>query len=342
MPSTTNPVEERVENNQIEPSKTLTSSSMPEKKRAERLGWIIDQLAMAAIAKGQTHTAERLRINAEDLVDIPQEALAAAFAKARRELDYVPQVSELRRLALADEPGKLDAEMRAAWDVLIKFVNKWCRWNDGYWDGEASHVVSARVEEGAPQLPQRIVDTVRRTGDWAVYLRMELRDFPFQQKRFFEEYQAWVAVERVLPDLAKMLQLPEARVKQLTGSKTMDNTAQESTPPSRIDEPVKIQTPKSVPEPLTEFQWAERKRHAQQFARASVEKQIGHALTDEEYEKLKNEAAQRVLRTAQTGRVADSDKEARRQRTKQDEAIRDIVPSLQTETSEAAEYETLQ
>jgi hypothetical protein len=37
-----------------------------------------------------------------------------------------------------------------------------------------------------------------------------------------------------------------------------------------------------------------------------------------------------------------ADKEARRQRTKQDAAIRDILPSLQTETGEDAECETVQ
>jgi hypothetical protein len=330
-----------MENNQIEPRKTLPTSSMPEMKRAERLGWIIDQLVMAAAAKGQIHTAERLQINAEDLIDIPQDALALAFDKARKELDYVLQVSQLRRLALADEAGKLDAEMRAAWDVLMKFVNKWCRWNDGYFDGENSHVFSARVETGAPELPQRITDTVRRTGGWATYLGMEPSDFPFQQKRFFEEYQAWAAVERVLPDLAKVLQLPEAQIKQLTGSKTMDNAARNSALPPNFDAPVKTPTPKSVPEPLTEFQWAERKRHAQQLARANVEKQIGHALTDEEYEELKKKAAQRVFRTAQKGPPADSDKEAIRQRTKQD-AVRDILPSVQTETADDAGRETVQ
>jgi hypothetical protein len=95
----------------------------------------------------------------------------------------------------------------ASWDVLLKFVDKWCRWNDGYF--------SARVEKGAPELPQRIVDTVRRTGGWAAHLGMNQGSFPFQQKRFFEEYQAWVAVERVLPDLSKVLQLPPSRVLQL-------------------------------------------------------------------------------------------------------------------------------
>jgi hypothetical protein len=228
--------------NQAGPSKTLTPSSMPEEKRAERLGWIIDQLATAAIAKGQTHTPERLRINAEDLIDIPQADLAAAFDQARRELDYVPQVSELRRLALADESGKLDAETRAAWDVLLRFVDKWCRWNDGYFDGESGHVVSARVEEGAPQLPQRIVDTVRRTGGWAVYLRMEPRDFPFQQKRFFDEYKAWIRVEHALPDLAKVLQLPEspapAQPKQLAAPIIDADYIKPFPPPTKVPEPL--------------------------------------------------------------------------------------------------------
>jgi len=44
------------------------------------------------------------------------------------------------------------------------------------------------------------------------------------------------------------------------------------------------------------------------------------------------------------GRIAraEADKEARRQRTKQDTAIRGILPSLQTETSEDLERESVQ
>lgn len=170
----------------------------PEAQRGERLAWIIDQLSIAAIAKGQAFTTERLRINAEDLIDIPKEALAAAFSKARRELDYPPGVAELRRFALADDEGKINAEMRAAWDVLIKFVDKWARWNSFY--------SQAHIESGAPTLPQRITDSVRRSGGWAAYLGMEPDDFPFVQKRFFEEYKAWTAVNLALPDLAKLLE----------------------------------------------------------------------------------------------------------------------------------------
>lgn len=114
-------------------------------------------------------------------------------------------------------PGRevpaIDAEMRAAWDVLTRFVSKWGRWGEDY-----QH---AYVEKGAPTLPARITDTVRRTGGWGAYLILSYtdadraRDAQFQQKRFFEEYQAWTAVEQVLPDLAKVLQLPASRVLQL-------------------------------------------------------------------------------------------------------------------------------
>src|SRR5260370_4033210 len=96
------------------PSETSMQRSTQEIARAERLGWIIDQLLLAAVAKGQVFLHERLRATAEDLVDIPQDALAAAFSRARRELDYPPGGAEVRRLVLADEGSMLDAEMRSS------------------------------------------------------------------------------------------------------------------------------------------------------------------------------------------------------------------------------------
>ncbi len=47
----------------------------------------------------------------------------------------------------------------------------------------------------APELPLRILDAVRRSGGWSAFVRMTDEDFPFLQKRFFEEYEAWTAVE---------------------------------------------------------------------------------------------------------------------------------------------------
>ena len=229
------------------------------------------------------------------------DSIELALDRCTKECRFPVRLPDIFTRIPGTEVPEIEAEMRAAWDVLINFVNKWCRWNDGYFDGENSHVFSARVEKGAPELPQRITDTARRTGGWATYLRMEPSDFPFQQKRFFEEYQAWAAVERVLPDLAKILQLPEARVKQLTGSKSMDDVVRSSTAASQHDATVKTSPVNPVPEPLTDFQWAERRRHAQQAARALAEKQNGRVMTDDEYRDLKETAAQRVLRTAPSG-----------------------------------------
>lgn len=146
---------------------------------------------------------ERLRINAEDLLDIPRAALMLAFGRVRRELDFYPQVSEIRRLALMDEATKLDSETRLAWDYTLALVGKWGRWGEDY--------CSAYIDHEAPAIPARVADTVRRTGGWGAYLGLSYtnddrrRDAAFQQKRFFEEYQAWDAVksaEQNFPALA--------------------------------------------------------------------------------------------------------------------------------------------
>jgi hypothetical protein len=186
-------------------------------QRAETLGWIIDQLSLAAVAKGQVFSEERLRINAEDLIDIPQTALQEAFARARRELDYAPGVAELRRLALADRQLRIHAEMRLAWDLLVTYVGKWGRWGEDY--------KFAFIEKGAPPLMPKIADSVRRTGGWAAYLNLQYdtdahaRDAAFQQKRFFDEYQNWEAVELIAPAFA-LPATPE--VKQIAAGKTME------------------------------------------------------------------------------------------------------------------------
>jgi hypothetical protein len=200
----------------------------PAQQRAEQLGWIIDQLTMAGIAKGQSYGQERLRINAEDLIDIPREALAIAFGKARRELDFMPGVSEIRRLALADEAGQTDAAMRASWDVLIAFVGKYvgsdCEGNYGPEHGSWGPVRSAGKDMPAayPVLEQRILDIVRRTGGWRQYKCMSEKDYPFQQRRFFEEYRAWVATERALPAIAGPCtkQLARSAAKERSGETT--------------------------------------------------------------------------------------------------------------------------
>lgn len=185
------------------------------------------------------------------------EQIAHAMTRCTRECRYPVRLPDLLQRIPGQEIPAVEAEMRAAWDVLIKFVNKWCRWDEGYFDGESVHVVSAHVEKGAPELPQHIVDTVRRTGGWAVYLRMEPRDFPFQQKRFFDEYEAWTAVEKVLPDMAKVLQLTGAKTLQLV--KPMDPRAVRNPDPMSA-------VAKRIPEPLTDAQLADHREMLRQQA----------------------------------------------------------------------------
>jgi len=102
-------------------------------------------------------------------------------------------------------------EARAAWDAVIRYVGKWGRWNCEY--------DRAYIEAGAPTLPARIADTVRRSGGWAVYLGLDPKSFPFQQKRFFEEYAAWTAVEREAVPLKQLV--GEAQAMKLVADTSM-------------------------------------------------------------------------------------------------------------------------
>jgi hypothetical protein len=115
---------------------------------------------------------------------------------------------------LARIPGldvDANAEKRLAWDVLEAFISRWVRWD--------SERTTAYVEKGAPDLSPRMCDTIRRSGGWSVYLRMTDADFPHQQKRFFEEYEAWSEIQAVAADPARVLEMP--RMKELAAAKTM-------------------------------------------------------------------------------------------------------------------------
>lgn len=105
----------------------------------------------------------------------------------------------------------VNAEKRLAWETVERFASKWLRWNE---DRTIAH-----IEAGAPELSPRILDTVRRSGGWSVYLRMTDEDFPHQQKRFFEEYEAYDEIQHVAADPRKLLEMP--RAKELIAAKTM-------------------------------------------------------------------------------------------------------------------------
>jgi hypothetical protein len=63
--------------------------------------WITDQVASLGLALGEEVSTERLLVYAEDLCDVPQERLATAFQRTRREYEYpkLPPVAFIRRMA---------------------------------------------------------------------------------------------------------------------------------------------------------------------------------------------------------------------------------------------------
>jgi hypothetical protein len=174
--------------------------------------WIAEQVTILAEAFGESLTEQRVKIYAADLSDIQPDALAVAFRRARRERGFFAKIAELRELAGVSRAQQQDAEARHAWDVLTTFVRKYVS-NDVHGNYGPEH---GWYPKTYPQLSNHILDVVRRTGGWRVYARMTDEDFPFVQKRFFEEYAAWAAVEHVADN--RML---TEHMKQLAALKSM-------------------------------------------------------------------------------------------------------------------------
>jgi hypothetical protein len=155
--------------------------------------WIGEQITILAEAFNEPLKEARFRVYVADLEDLTPEQLAVGFARARRELKFFPRISEIRDLAGASPESSDDAEARAAWDALMNFVSRYVQ-SDVF--GNYAPDQGCRATP-MPILSERILDSVRRSGAWRAYKCMTLSDFPFQQKRFFEEFKAWHAVNAV-------------------------------------------------------------------------------------------------------------------------------------------------
>ncbi len=163
------------------------------------------------------------------------EQIAAAMTRCCRECRYPVRLSDFLQRIPGQEIPAPEAEARKAWDVVVTFVSKWVQS-----DVEGNYVISRGVRsQDPPQLSDRILDVVRRTGGWATYKRMTDEDFPFVQKRFFEEFCSWAAVERV--DVGHILAGAVPEAKRLTAM-----------PVSAEVKPVPVRTfqAKPVPQPL--------------------------------------------------------------------------------------------
>jgi hypothetical protein len=170
--------------------------SRPGNKQELRL-WVIDQLTLLAEAQGEPLTPQRLRIYAEDLSDLTLEGLTTAFTRARRELRFFPKIAELRQLAGASDAEQRDAEARAAWQLVTDLLDRHVRSDvhGGY------HLVEDPYGLGwkLPELSDRVLSTVRRVGGWRTLKCMTSEDYPFVQKRFYEEYRASDAISAFDP-----------------------------------------------------------------------------------------------------------------------------------------------
>jgi hypothetical protein len=139
------------------------------------------------------------------------QAINAALERCLLECRYPIRLPDVFQRIPGTEAADVNAEKRLAWGIVERFVSKWVRWN--------CERTSAYVEPDAPGLVPRILDSVRLSGGWSVFLRMTDEDFPFVQKRFFEAYEAWTEVERI-SDRARLLEIP--RVKELVAAKSME------------------------------------------------------------------------------------------------------------------------
>jgi hypothetical protein len=128
------------------------------------------------------------------------EQIAHAMTRCSRECHYPVRLPDFLQRIPGQEIPETEAEGRKAWDLVTSFASKWVQS-----DPEGKYVITRGVRSSdPPKLSDRILDTVRRTGGWKVYVCMSDEDFPFVQKRFFDEYKAWIAVEGV--ELPKLIQ----------------------------------------------------------------------------------------------------------------------------------------
>ena len=205
---------------QINPSnmqiESTTSARSSEVSREER---VFDMLAAFYGAVGNAPEAKgSLALMATALsARADPEAINAALNRCMVETGGYPVRLPHIFARIHGLDANVNAEKRLAWETVEKFASKWLRWNE---DRTIAH-----IEAGAQELSARIRDTVRRSGGWSVYLRMTDEDFPHQQKRFFEEYEAYVEIQHVAADPARLLEMP--RSKELIAAKTMP------APPSR-------------------------------------------------------------------------------------------------------------
>jgi len=173
-------------------SRTASTENLKSMTRDERARVIKDLAGFYAVMGNMPEVEGSLTAMAEVLLlEASHDNIKIALDRCMRECRWPVRLPDIFLRIPGCEVTKPDAEARCAWDILTSFVKKYVG-NDIHGDYGPEH---GWFPTGFPKLEQRILDTVRRTGGWKVYALMDETDFPHQQKRFFEEYRAWTAVE---------------------------------------------------------------------------------------------------------------------------------------------------
>ena len=188
--------------------------------------------------------------------------IAHAMTRCCRECRYPVRLSDFLQRIPGQEIPALEAEARKAWDLLQTFVRKYVG-NDVYGNFGPEH---GWYPKAFPRLSDRILDTVRRCGGWKVYKCMTKEDLPFVQKRFFEEFHAWTAVERIGPG-HMLTEVPEPK-----------RLASKPVSAAIKSEPVPTARPRPFAQPLTDEQRRDRREILRrQVESLSVERSINQA-----------------------------------------------------------------
>jgi len=186
-----------------------------------------------------------------------------ALTRCGRECRYPVRLPDLLQRIPGQEIPQLEAESRKAWDIVTAFVAKYVS-NDVHGNYGPEH---GWYGKSFPKLSDRILDTVRRTGGWRTYKLMTEEDFPYMQKRFFEEYQAWTAVELIESD--RLLTAP-VQIKQLAETHAMGTgtkSAHTEAPPSKENSRTQaLASSKDSHAPLTEAEIRDRREMLRQQA----------------------------------------------------------------------------
>jgi hypothetical protein len=153
-------------------------------------------------AMGTELSALALNVFVEDLAQLPDDAIARALTRCRREIrgknGFPPVLTiadVLDRAGVLTEDQVEDSECRAAWDEVQRYINRHVVRNP--WGVYEEHdFVGSRGRVPKPELPDRLRDTIRRVGGWQAVVNPALDDYPHVQRRFYEEYRAWAATEQ--------------------------------------------------------------------------------------------------------------------------------------------------